>query len=180
MFSDRLHAYLRALAGPRAHRTGPFLASFDAHDAGLYRNYAVPDDGADPTPHQVAELITAFTDRDRVPRLEYLPALSPAVELGLLTAGFVPERRLPILTCQPTDTVAPSVIAGIEISLATSDEQFRQVAEAQGEAYEQPETTDHDVARQRGTVEGGGLVALARDTATGRGVGGGLCAPPHD
>ncbi len=49
---------------------GPFLASFDDHDAGLFRNYAVPGDGADPTPDQVAELIAAFIDRDRTPQLE--------------------------------------------------------------------------------------------------------------
>ncbi|MGH3670767.1 MAG: GNAT family N-acetyltransferase [Pseudonocardiaceae bacterium] len=180
MFSHRLHAYLRALAGSRAHRVGPFLASFDDHDAGIYRNYAVPDDGADSTLEQVAELITAFTGRDRTPRLEYLPELSPAVEPGLLAAGFTPERRLPILTCPPTDALASPVVVGIELSLATTDEDLRQVAEAQNEAYGQPETTDHDVARLRSTVVGGGLVALARDQATGRGVGGGLCAPPHD
>ncbi len=179
MLAHRLHAYLRALAGSRAHRTGPFLASFDDHDAGLFRNYAVPDDGADPTSDQVAELITAFTDRDRIPRLEYLPDLCPAVEPGLLAAGFAPERRLPVMLCLPTDAVLPSVIAGIELSLATTDEQLREVAEAQNEAYGQLKTTDHDVARLSGTVEGGGLVALARDTVTGRGVGGGLCAPPH-
>ncbi|MGH3717456.1 MAG: hypothetical protein ACRDRI_01180 [Pseudonocardiaceae bacterium] len=49
------------------------------------RNYAVPGDGVDPTPDQVAKLIAAFTDRDRTPRLEYLPALCPAVEPALLT-----------------------------------------------------------------------------------------------
>ncbi len=51
---------------------------------------------------------------------------------------------------------------GIELGLATTDEQLSQVADAQNEAYGQPETTDHDVARLRGTVYGGGLVALAR------------------
>lgn len=180
MFSHSLHAYLRVLPGPRAHRVGPFLASFDDHDAGLFRNYAVPDDGADPSPGQIDQLITAFTDRGRIPRLEYLPELSPAVEPALVTAGFAPERRLPIMVYPPTDAIVPSAIAGIELSLATMDEQLRQVAEAQNEAYGQPETTDHDVARLRGTVEGGGLVALARDTVTGQGVGGGLCAPPQD
>lgn len=180
MFSHSLHAYLRALAGPRAHRVGPFLASFDDHDAGPFRNYAVPDDGVDPTRDEVTALITAFTDRLRVPRLEYLPELSPAVEQTLVAAGFAPERRLPIMTCLPAQAVAPPVVAEIELSLATTDEQFHQVAEAQNEAYGQSETTDHDVARLRGTVKGGGLVALARDAATGRGVGGGLCAPPHD
>ncbi|MGH3601856.1 MAG: GNAT family N-acetyltransferase [Pseudonocardiaceae bacterium] len=180
MFSHCLHAYLRALAGPRAPRVGPFLASFDDHDAGLFRNYAVPDDGVEPTGIQVTALIRVFTDRDRIPRLEYLPDLCPAVESGLLAESFVPERRVPVLTCLPTDAAAPPIVAGIELSLASDDEQLRQVAEAQNEAYGQPETTDHDVARLRGTVEGGGLVALARDLVSGRGVGGGLCAPPHN
>lgn len=179
MFSHRVHAYLRALAGERSHRVGPFLARFDDHDAGLFRNYAVPDDGADPTPDHVAELIAVFTGRDRTPRLEYLPVLCPAVEPALLAAGFVAERRLPVMTCPPLEAVAPPVTGEIELGLATTDEQLRQVAEAQNEAYGQPETTDHDVDRLRGTVQGGGLVALARDPATGRGVGGGLCAPPH-
>ncbi|HEY0408934.1 MAG TPA: hypothetical protein VGE42_01570 [Candidatus Dormibacteraeota bacterium] len=44
----RLHAYLRAVTGARASRIGPFLMSFDEHDANLFHNYAVPDDDADP------------------------------------------------------------------------------------------------------------------------------------
>lgn len=179
MFCHRVHAYLRALAGPRGHRVGPFLASFDDHDAGLFRNYAVPDDGVHPTPDQVAELIAAFTGRDRTPRLEYLPDLCPAVEPALVALGFAPERRLPVMTCPPMDAVAPPVNGEIELSLATTDEHLRQVAEAQNEAYGQPETTAHDVARLRRTLDRGGLVALALNTATSRGVGGGLCAPPH-
>ncbi|MGH3772224.1 MAG: hypothetical protein ACRDRW_12640 [Pseudonocardiaceae bacterium] len=55
MFSHGVHAYLRALAGLRAHRVGPFLACFDDHDVGLFRNYSVPGDGVDPTPDQAAE-----------------------------------------------------------------------------------------------------------------------------
>ncbi|MEO7193976.1 MAG: GNAT family N-acetyltransferase [Pseudonocardiaceae bacterium] len=174
-----MHAYLRALGGQRVHRVGPFLARFDDHDAGLFRNYAVLDDGADPTPDQVAELVAAFTDRDRTPRLEYLPVLSPAVEPALLAAGFAAEKRLPVMTCPPLDAVAPPVSGEIQLGLASTDEQLRQVAQAQNEAYGQPETTDHDVDRLRGTLQDGGLVALARDPATGCGVGGGLCAPPH-
>ncbi|MGH3831729.1 MAG: GNAT family N-acetyltransferase [Pseudonocardiaceae bacterium] len=179
MFSHCVHAYLRVLAGQRGHRVGPFLARFDDHDAGLFRNYAVPDDGVDPTPDQVAELIAVFTDRDRTPRLEYLPALCPTMEPALLAAGFAPERRLPVMTCSPREAVTPPVSGEIELDLATTDEQLRQVAQTQNEAYGQPETTDHDLARLRGTVADGGLVALARDPATGSGVGGGLCAPPH-
>jgi hypothetical protein len=104
-FDSDVHAYLRALAGDRAPRVGPFVLLLDTNDAGPYRNYAVPDDGAEPTPADIDALIAAF-------------------------AGA-------------------------------------------------PEATEHDVARLRGTLGRGGLVALAVDTATGIGVGGGLCAPPH-
>lgn len=45
--------------------------------------------------------------------------------------------------------------------------------------YGRDATTEHDVDRLRATVERGGLVGLALDPSTGRGVGGGLCAPPH-
>jgi len=179
VFDHALHAYLRALVGSRAIRVGPFLVSFDDHDAGLFRNYAIPDNGAEPTPEQVAELVAVFTNGGRTPRLEYLPGLCPKVEPGLVAAGFVPERRLPVMSCVPAAVKAPRVPDGIGLSLASSDVQLRQVAEAQNEAYGQPETTDHDVARLRGTLDAGGLVAVAFDISTGGAVGGGLCAAPH-
>jgi GNAT superfamily N-acetyltransferase len=174
-----IHAYLRARVSACAVRVGPFLASFDDYDAGLFRNYAIPEDGAKPTETQIAELVTVFSGRGRTPRLEYLPRLCPEVEPRLLAAGFVAERRLPVLSCSPAAVIARTAPEGIRVSLARTDVELRQVAEAQNEAYGQQETTDHDVARLRGTVEGGGLVALALDTSTGRGVGGGLCAAPH-
>jgi GNAT superfamily N-acetyltransferase len=180
VFDHALHAYLRALVGSCAvRRVGPFLVSLDEHDAGLFRNYAIPDDGAEPTQGQVADLVAVFTNRDRTPRLEYLPGLCPEVEPGLVAAGFTPERRLPVMTCAPTTVKAPAVPDGIRLSLASNDVQLRQVAEAQNEAYGQPETTDHDVTRLRSTLDAGGLVAVALDTSTGSGVGGGLCASPH-
>lgn len=179
MFEHDVHAYLRVLAGVRAHRIGPFLAAFDDHDPGLFRNYAIPDDGADPTGSEVTDLIAAFTDRSRTPRLEYLPGLCPAVEPALVNAGFGAERRVPLMTCAPSEIAAVPVAEGIEVRLATTEGQLRQVAEAQNDAYGQLITTDHDVLRLRGTIDGGGLVAVAVDTATGVGVGGGLCAPPY-
>jgi GNAT superfamily N-acetyltransferase len=87
---------------------------------------------------------------------------------------------LAILHCAPAAVTWPRAAPeGIRLSLARSDVELHQVAEAQNEAYGQQETTDHDVARLRSTVEGGGLVALALVISTGRGVGSGLCAPPH-
>lgn len=128
MFDHHVHAYLRALTAGRSHQIGPFLAAFDDHDAGLFRNYAIPDDDAQTTPGQVADLIAAFTEVGRTPRLEYIPGLCPAVQPALIDAGFIPERRLPVMTCAPSDPVAMPVTGEIEVRLATTDEQLRQVA----------------------------------------------------
>jgi hypothetical protein len=177
VFDSSVHAYLRATAVERAHRIGPFLALLDAHDPGRYFNYAVPDDGVEPAAGEIVELVTVFRDRSRIPRLEYLPQACPAVEPKLLAAGFTAEARLPILSCLPEQAVAPAV-AGIELVLASSDDQLRQAADVQAEAYGQLPTC-HDVARLRRVVDCGGLVALAVDTNTGIGVGAGHCGPPH-
>lgn len=178
--SDRhIPAYVRALFGPSALRVGPFLAGLDPHDAGRYRNYAVPDDGAAPTVEEVAALVRAFTDRDRIPRLEYLPDACPDLEAALTGAGFTLEARIPVLVADPARaTGAP--VAGIELSPARTDDELWAVAGAQAEAYVQPEVTVHDRDRLRAVLDRGGLVALARDASTGAGVGGGLCAPPHE
>jgi GNAT superfamily N-acetyltransferase len=177
VFDFSVHAYLRASAVKRALRIGPFLALFDEDDPGRYFNYAVPDDGTEPAVGEVAELVTVFRDRSRTPRLEYLPRACPAVEPALLAAGFTVEAWVPILTCPPEYAAAPAVF-GIEVILAGSDDQLRQAADVQAEAYGQP-MTDHDVARLHGVVDRGGLVALAVDTNTGTGVGAGMCGPPH-
>ena len=165
---------------PTAFSVGPFLVSFDEHDPGLFRNYAVPDDHARPTAHDVERLACSFRDRGRVPRLEYLPVACPAVESALLAAGFRPERRLPVMTCPPDRVTIPPEPRDVELRLAVSDQDLIEVAEAQNDAYGQAVTTEHDVTRLRSTVERGGLVALAVDRPTRRGIGGGLCAPPHD
>lgn len=180
MFDVQLHAYLRAGFGSRACQVGPFLVVIDNHDASRFRNYAVPDDAATPTPNEIETLAAFFTERGRTPRLEYLPGPCPGLEAALVDVGFRSERRLPILTCCPTDAAALSADEPIEVMLAVTDSQLRQVAEAQGDAYGQTEITDHDIDRLRNTLDGGGLVALAVDRSSGYGVGGGLCGRPHD
>ena len=177
--SSDIHAYLRALAGDRALRVGPFVLLLDADDDGPYFNYAVPDDGVEPTAAEVDALITAFTERGRRPRLEYLAALCPRLESALTAATFVVEDRLPVLSCAPADAVVGTVAGPVDAVLADTDQQLWQVARVQNEAYGAPEAAEHDVARLRRTLERGGLVALATDTTSGLGVGAGQCTPPH-
>jgi GNAT superfamily N-acetyltransferase len=177
----RLHAYLRAhVEGNGAERVGPFVASFDAHSAHPYRNYAIPDDQARPDAEQVEALIAVFTARGRTPRLEYLPGLCPAVEPALLAAGFTAERRLPVMTCAPGEVHDVATPPGIDLLLVHTEDQLRAAAEVQNEAYGVDITEDADVARLRGVVASGGLVALARDATSGEPAGSGLLTTPHE
>lgn len=178
MLDSRIHAYLRASTSRRTQRLAPFLLLLEEHDPGRYFNYAVPDDHLDPTPKDVGALVTAFRVRSRIPRLEYLPAVCPALEPALVAAGFVIEARVPILTCPP-DKASVREAAGVTVLLATRDDELRQAAEVQAEAYGQSTVTNHDTARLRRVLDNGGLVALALDTTTGTAVGAGQLGPPH-
>jgi ribosomal protein S18 acetylase RimI-like enzyme len=178
---QRIHAYLRVAAprGRDCERIGPFLATFNRDSDNRYLNYAIPDDGAQPTPDDVAALVDTYRARGRAPRLEYVTSLAPAVEPALLAAGFEVEGRLPLMMYRGDGEKArPEGIAIIE---ARSDEELRGVAAVQWDAYEeQGAVPERAVDSLRATVAHGGLVVLARDAATGEAAGGGLCTGPHE
>jgi len=157
-----------------AERVGPFAVLFDADTDNIWRNYAVPDDDAAPTPTDVAALVRFFGERSRVPRLEYVPAAAPEVEPALVAAGFVVEGRPPLMACFAGDLVASPSVAGFSVAAVTSDADLFDVASVQGVAYgEDAPVGAADVARLRRTVERGGCVVLARSDA-GEAAGAGL------
>ncbi|RJQ83383.1 GNAT family N-acetyltransferase [Pseudonocardiaceae bacterium YIM PH 21723] len=179
VFNSAVLAYLRAVTGSRATRIGPFHVIFDQHDVNPYRNYAIPDDGCEPTADEVNELVTAFRDRGRTPRFEYIPEVVPSLEPTLLALGFTEELRPPLLTCWPSDVPELPDPSGVEIILARTEEQLRLCSEAQQAAYGEGDI-EHDVRRKQSAVDEGSLIAVAVDTATGQGVGGAELCPPHD
>jgi ribosomal protein S18 acetylase RimI-like enzyme len=157
-------------------RVGPFAVHFDAHSANLFRNYALPDAGAAPTPLEIDALIALFDQHDRTPRLEYLPDIAPEVEPALVAAGFAVEFRSPVFGCrrgEATDLGAPD---GIVFALVTEDADLVDVARVQNAAYGEPAPPGPaDVARLRRLVARGGIVALARAVDNGEPAGAGLC-----
>jgi ribosomal protein S18 acetylase RimI-like enzyme len=180
-----MHAMLQAsLRGALLRRSdvasvGPFAVAFDPDSDNPFRNYAVPDDGARPTPAEVADLRSAFVARERRPRLEFLPAAAPAAEDALLRAGFVTEARLPIMTCAPAQLREVARPGEVELDAVAGGDALREAAAVQNAAYGAPPATDADVARLEDTVAAGGIVGLARE-ASGRAVGSGLVAAPSD
>jgi ribosomal protein S18 acetylase RimI-like enzyme len=179
----RIQSYLR-VAAPRGRdhaQVGPFLATFNRDTENPYLNYAIPDDDAAPAPDDVAALVAAYREAERKPRLEYIPAVAPAVEAALRRAGFEVEARTPLMVYDATAAPAPRVPAGIELVAATTDDELRAAAGVQWEAYEESgPVAEHAVTGLRRTLQAGGIVVLARDSATGEPAGAGLCTGPHD
>ncbi|MEI9992388.1 MAG: GNAT family N-acetyltransferase [Rhizomicrobium sp.] len=173
----KLLAYLRTAAErrPLKRRSGPFLATFDA-DPNVYLNYAMPDDDADPSPADIAALIGLFAAQGRKPRLEYIPAAAPQVEPALLAAGFTVEARLPVMLCMPGSTVRTPATRDIAVFLATEERDLIAIDQAQAEAYGAP---PRGPGSHKRTLRAGGLVAAARDMASGAIIGGGVAMPPQ-
>jgi GNAT superfamily N-acetyltransferase len=174
---QQIQDYIRIAAsnGRDTERVGPFLATFDRHHPLKYLSYAMPDDGAEPTEQDVAALIDAYRRRDRLPRLEFLPAVAPAVEAALLRGGFELEGRLPVMTCAPSRAVDLPPPDGIVIERPETAEDVRGLLTAQHVAFGEPAPNDEAVARAAERRE---LRLLARDTATRLVVGGGVATIP--
>jgi ribosomal protein S18 acetylase RimI-like enzyme len=173
----RIQNYLRATIerSENHQRIGSFLAGFDAGTDNLYRNYAVPDAGARPSMSDIEALNAAFLERSRRPRLEYITDTAPDVESALLANGFEIEKRYPILICTPVMLSSPEV-KGINIGLASNDQDIIDAANVGAEAY------DDDVYPDplRRLVAQGGVLAIARDPKSGLAVGAGMATPAHE
>src|ERR671938_596106 len=117
MMDADIQAYMRREVGRcrDVERVGPFLATFSRRSDNPYLNYAIPDAGATPSSTDVAALAAAYRRRGRMPRLEYLTSVAPAVEAVLVSAGFVVEGRLPVMVCTPDSVRDLPVPPGIEL-----------------------------------------------------------------
>ncbi len=177
---SRIQSYLSASlrAGRETARIGCFIASSDPTSANIYRNYAIPDEAANPTPSEISALVDWYEQLSRVPRLEYLPRLAPRVEQPLIIAGFSVEANLPLMICKLEAKKQVRCPEAIEIMPASDELALRAAAHAQNEAYGEANTTQADVARLRRVIESGGLVLLARDLHTGEPAGAGLHSAP--
>jgi predicted GNAT family acetyltransferase len=167
-----------AARGRDTERVGPFLATFDPHDDLKYLSYAIPDDGARPTPADVAALIAAYARHERLPRLEFLPSVAPAVEAALLAGGLAVEARLPVMTCDPDTAVDLAPGDGIALGRPETEEDIRGMLTAQMGAFGEPPPDADAVARAFARVHDGTLRVLARDRASGTIVGGGVATTP--
>jgi ribosomal protein S18 acetylase RimI-like enzyme len=164
-----------AAAGRTTEQVGPFLATFSPNSANPFLNYAIPNDGAQPSRSDVDALTTAYARRDLLPRVEFLAETAPGAETALLDAGWSVERRIPVMLCPPGAAVALPVPAGIELVVPGSDDEIRDMLTVQYEAFDQrADISAADVARTGDSIRAGGFAVLARDAVTGEAAGAGV------
>ncbi|MFD7862679.1 GNAT family N-acetyltransferase [Streptomyces sp. NPDC059783] len=173
------HARTLALRSPDHVRVGPFVIRYNPKWSLKYANYAIPDQDAEPTPGELDALVAAFRERDRMPRLEFLPGSAPAVEPALLAAGFTVENRAPILACAPGGLVDPKPVADLAVAEPATGAEFAAAALVQHLGYGgEGEPEEGTAAWLRDAVAGGGVAALA--TVGGVPAGAGGCSVPVD
>jgi GNAT superfamily N-acetyltransferase len=173
------HARTLALRVPSHVRVGPFVCRFNPSWSSPYANYAIPDDHAEPTVADIRALISAFSEQDRQPRLEYLPSCAPAVESALLAAGFTVEYRAPVMACPPESLALPPQVPGLEFTEPRTDFELDDLATVQHRAFGEDGDPEPGVGtRARRIYENGGIVVLAR--FRGAPAGGGTCSAPVD
>ncbi|WP_103347888.1 GNAT family N-acetyltransferase [Amycolatopsis sp. CA-128772] len=173
-----IQTYVRKTAprGRETERVGPFLATYSPGTPHPMLNYAIPDDGAQPTAAEIAALTAAYRRRDLLPRLEYFTDVAPDLEKVLVRAGYELERRVPLMTCAPGARVDQPVPAGIRLRVPESADDLRRMREAQNIAFGEPaEAGDgeepsagvrHLLAEAGGVVVGGGLALEIVDGTT--------------
>ena len=173
-------AYLKADIESRSEhlRVGPFLMRFDPASEHRFRNYALPLDRAEPTQHDVHALIRAFAQRQRVPRLEYVPELAPAVWPALAAAGFIEESSLPLMVLGEGGLSRPAESPDYSLEIVTARADLEDAARVQNDAYGEPVTQSADVTRLVLLLERGGAVALSRSRTSGEALGAGLYSAP--
>ena len=178
-FDVQHHARTLASRVPSQLRVGPFLCRFNLSWPSPVANYAIPDDHAEPSQADVRALISAFRQRDRRPRLEYLPSCAPAVEKALLAAGFETDSRAPVMACTPRSLWIPEPVPGLEFREPRTDDELDDLFAIQHRAFEEPGDPEPGAgAATRRVYENGGILVLA--TFRGEPAAGGSCSAPVD
>lgn len=161
-------------------RVGPFVARFARNTANRHLNYAIPDDGADPSRSDVDALVTDFRRRGLVPRLEYIPESAPLAEERLRAAGFIEEARLPLLGADAASIVDLPSPDGIGVVQPRDDDQLLAMVAMQDAVFGESDAQGPQaVIRVREYMAAGALAAVAIDRATGATVGAGQSSVPR-
>ena len=177
-----------AASGRTVTQVGPFTLTVDQESDSPHRNYATLDVAilpADPDTlaEAVDELISQTRAADRIPRIEFVPELAPGLTAVLMSAGFVVQKSVPILVCEPTDLVEPTEPHDVSIDVRTGpgtpDWFTVACSNTLSRSFGEPlRKGGPDISRMQKALSEGGFVALARE-GCGSPAGAGRCDPPR-
>ncbi|MEZ4870311.1 MAG: GNAT family N-acetyltransferase [Caldilineaceae bacterium] len=122
---DRIQAQLHASARQNyaAVNAPPFIYYFNPDTALPWSNYAIPNQPVSSDLQEaLAELVTAFQARERLPRLEYIEEFAPLLTAELVHFGFTEEMRALLMVCTPTTYRVATTPEGVEFRLIDWDE----------------------------------------------------------
>ncbi|HEY1174620.1 MAG TPA: GNAT family N-acetyltransferase [Phytomonospora sp.] len=174
------HARANVLGSEYAERVGPFVCRFDPDSDNIFLNYAIPDDGTDPTAAQLDELEAAFAAKGRKPRFEFLPTRSPKLADVLSARGYDLHHRGLLMSCGAGDVLDPPLPAGVSIVEATDADMFYAAATVQHPAFNDEIPAREVVVRnhERLLARGGRLAVAV--TGDGLAVAAGQTGAPID
>ncbi|GAB4579112.1 MAG: GNAT family N-acetyltransferase [Anaerolineales bacterium] len=96
----------------------PFTFFYNPDSDSLFANYAIPDMPIEGDLRDaLATLKTAFHERGRTPRLEYLEGFAPDLAQALEANGFIQEIRTLLMVCTPDSYRTPQEVPGLVIRL---------------------------------------------------------------
>lgn len=175
-------SYVREHATDAAHcdteRVGPFVASFDRGTASVHLNYAIPDDGAEPTVGDIEALVQVFTRRGLTPALEFLPGVAPSAERQLLEYGFIETARLPLMTADGGEIVDLSTPAGVILEPPADARALAEMVRVQHDVFGDEDPPEAQIERLRAGLAAGVTAIAAVDSGTGATVGAGQTSTP--
>ena len=162
-------------------RVGPFALLLTEATRLRFLNYAIPDDGADPDDSDVAALVAAFRAADRMPRVELLPSVAPALESRLTATGWTVEDRLPLMTCTTRSVRDLPPPDGIVMATPSNDATLLEMARLQHRIFDDPEPPDErTVTRLRDSLNRGGRALVSLDPETRQVVAAAQSGPPAE
>ena len=153
-----------ASAGRREVRSGPFTLYVAGQDASSQASYAIPDAGARADPAVLAALRTAFTEQERVPRVELVAEEAPGLLEDLRAGDFTIDLETPVMVCEPARLQAPPAPEGVtlqRVDAHSGRNALRELVSVQRRAFAGEDATDADVDRMPQTLAGG-MAVLAR------------------
>ncbi|MFP2956855.1 GNAT family N-acetyltransferase [Myxococcus sp. 1LA] len=183
--AERLQDSMRHAARARYESVNipPFTAYFHPSDALVYLNYAIPDGPVSgDASESLRQLRTAFEQRARVPRFEYVDSLAPQLADVLRGAGYAVEAEARLMVCTPDSYTPLSCPSELTISALTSDaplEEIRTFCSTTQEGFTPGapvQVSDAEVTKTLADLKDGRAL-LAK--WNGVPVAGGLVTPPY-